>query len=81
MEKTFDRQEGMEKLKDMIEKINICMFITKSNDVTHVRPMATSKVEDNGNLWFFAKISSPKMADIKKNNAVQLLYSHPGKDS
>ena len=81
MEKSFDRQEGLDKMKEMIGSINICMFITNSKESNHVRPMATTKAEANGTLWFFAKLSSPKMSDIKKDNNVQLLYSHPGKDS
>ena len=48
MKKGFERQEGLDKLKEMIESIHVCMFLTKNNDSIHVRPMATIKVEDNG---------------------------------
>ncbi|CAN5506612.1 hypothetical protein BH10BAC3_BH10BAC3_07470 [soil metagenome] len=81
MTKAFGREEGLNKLKKMIESIGICMFITKINNVNHVRPMATAKVEDNGNLWFFTKLSSLKIDELKSNSEVQLLYSHPGMDS
>ena len=43
--------------------------------------MATAKVDDNGNLWFFTKMSSPKTSELTSDNDVELLYSHPGKDS
>jgi general stress protein 26 len=81
MNKSFDREEGLDKMKEMIEAINICMFITKKSDASHVRPMATIKVDDNGDLWFFTRQSSLKIDDLQRNDEVQLLYSHPGKDS
>lgn len=81
MNKSFGREEGLKKLRDMIESIGICMFITKNNDASHVRPMATIKVDENADLWFFTKRSSPKMDEVQSDEDVQLLYSHPGKDS
>ena len=81
MNKSFDREEGLSKLKEMVESIGTCMFITKNNDASHVRPMATVKVDKNADLWFFTKGSSPKVGEVQSNEDVQLLYSHPGKDS
>src|SRR4249920_2912966 len=81
MTKSFERQEGLDKLKSLIEAINVCMFVTKAKETNHVRPMATIDAASNGDLWFFTKLSSPKISDLKLDNSVQLLYSHPGKDS
>jgi general stress protein 26 len=81
MTKSFDREEGLKKLKDMVESIGTCMFITKNNDASHVRPMATAKIDDNADLWFFTKRTSPKVTELLADEDVQLLYSHPGKDS
>ena len=81
MNKSFDREEGLAKLKTMVESIGTCMFITNNNDANHVRPMATVKVDDNADLWFFTKRSSPKVGELQSDEEVQLLYSHPGKDS
>lgn len=81
MTKSFDRGEGLEKLKEMVESIGVCMFITKNNDASHVRPMATTRVDDNADLWFFTQRSSPKVKELMTDEDVQLLYSHPGKDS
>lgn len=78
---SFERQEGLDKLRGLIDAINVCMFITRAKETNRVRPMATMQADSNGDLWFFTKLSSPKIADIKHDNNVQLLYSHPGKDS
>jgi general stress protein 26 len=81
MTKEFTREEGLEKLKELVDSIRTCMFITNASGQNHVRPMATIKMEDNGALWFFSELNSEKAADIKTNDSVQLLYSHPGKDA
>lgn len=81
MKKSFDRQEGLDKMVEMVESINVCMFLTRLDDTNHVRPMATAKAEPNGTLWFFSNTGSLKMNDLKKSSDVQLLYSHPGKNS
>src|SRR6187551_1972213 len=81
MQKSFEREEGSRKLKEMIESIGTCMFITKNRNENHVRPMATIKVEENGTIWFFTKLHSGKTDELKTDNDVELLYSHPGKDS
>jgi general stress protein 26 len=81
MVKEFNREEGLAKMKELVDSIHTCMFITNANNQNHVRPMATIRVDKNGDLWFFSESHSEKVSDIKLNNAVQLLYSHPGKDA
>jgi general stress protein 26 len=75
------REEGLVKMKELVDGIHTCMFITGNNIQNHVRPMATVRTDKNGDLWFFSEMHSEKVADIKSNQAVQLLYSHPGKDA
>ena len=75
------REEGLVKMKQLVDSIHTCMFITGTTDQNHVRPMATLRTDKNGDLWFFSELHSEKVADIKTNQAVQLLYSHPGKDA
>lgn len=81
MIKEHDREEGLAKLKEMVDGIHTCMFLTSASGQNHVRPMATIKSDQNGDLWFFSELNSEKVSDIKIDNAVQLLYSHPGKDA
>ena len=75
--------EGIEKLKDLVEEIDICLFCTnlKTGDAATCMPMAAQQVDDEGNLWFFSDIASDKNREIKQDKRVQLFFSHPGKNS
>ena len=81
MVKEYSSEEGLQKMKELVDTIHTCMFLTNANEQNHVRPMATIRTDKNGDLWFFSELHSEKVGDIKINDAVQLLYSHPGKDA
>lgn len=76
-------EEGIEKLKDLVDDIKICLFCThlKTNDGSTARPMAAQAVDDEGNLWFFSGLDSDKNREIKLDNHVQLFFSDPSKSS
>ncbi len=75
--------EGVEKLKELVKDINICLFCTnlKVDDGATCRPMAAQEVDEKGNLWFFSGIDSDKNREIKQDKHVQLFFSNPGKSS
>jgi general stress protein 26 len=81
MEKNLENKEALEKFTKLVKEINICMFITNTNDEEHTRPMATIEVEENGMLWFFTDVRSIKVDEVAKQREVHLTYSHPGKES
>lgn len=76
-------QEGIEKLKDLVEDIKICIFCTNlsTDDGSTCRPMSAQEVDDEGNLWFFSGIDSDKNTEVKKDKHVQLFFSDPSKNS
>ena len=76
-------REGVEKLKELVDDIKICLFCThlKTNDGSTARPMATQEVDNEGNLWFFSGLDSDKNREIKQDNHVQLFFSDPSKSS
>lgn len=75
-------EKNIEKLKDMVEDVRICMFNTVSlEDEMGSRPMATAKIEDDGSIWFFTSEYSPKSKEISKENNVLLAYSDPSKNT
>ena len=85
MENTKDltAHAGVEKLKELVTAINICLFSThieRKNGATF-RPMAAQEVDEEGNIWFFSGIDSDKNREIQEDNLVQLIFSHPGKSS
>jgi len=76
-------QGGIEKLKELVEDINTCLFCTnlKVDDGSTCRPMDAQEVDDEGNLWFFSDINSDKNREVLEDRLVQLFFSHPGKNS
>jgi general stress protein 26 len=74
-------QEAIKKLKELVDEVSICMFTTidDDNNVTS-RPMYTSSIDEEGNLWFFTNEFSEKISELSKDNLVHLIYSHPVKN-
>ncbi|MBK8568166.1 MAG: pyridoxamine 5'-phosphate oxidase family protein [Saprospiraceae bacterium] len=81
--KNLKANEGVEKLKELVTAINICLFSTnlKRNDGATCRPMSAQEVDAEGNIWFFSGMDSDKNREIQEDKLVQLVFSHPGKSS
>ena len=80
-ETKLQNQEAINKFRDLVNDVNICMFTTldENHDLTS-RPMFTSSVDDEGNVWFFTNEFSEKINEVSKDNLVHLIYSHPAKN-
>ncbi len=76
-------QEAIDKIKQLAEGIDICLFCTnlREDDGETTRPMSTQGVDKEGNLWFFSDKNSLKNEEIKKDKIVRLYFSDPGKSS
>ena len=82
MEKNLNSKEAITKLQSLIKDIGTCMFFTNTQAGIHnTRPMAAIEVDGNGNLWFFANKQSSKVADIRKDTNVHLVFANTTKDS
>ena len=81
--KNLNSREAIDKLKSLVEEINICLFCTnlETDDGSTCCPMTAIKVCDQGNIWFFSEKSSDKNKAILTDENVQLFFSHPGKGS
>jgi len=79
----LNNKEAIDKLKQLVEDIDVCLFCTNINkdDGETCRPMSSQKVCEEGNIWFFSEVGSVKNREIELDNHVRLFYSHPGKDS
>lgn len=79
----LNHEEAIDKLKELVEQINVCLFCTdlKTDDGATCRPMSAIKVCDQGNIWFFSEKDSDKNKAINTDKNVQLFFSHPGKSS
>jgi general stress protein 26 len=81
--KNLTANKGIEKLKELVKDINICLFSTnlQKNDGATFRPMSAQEVDTDGNIWFFSGLDSDKNLEIQKDNLVQLVFSDPSKSS
>ncbi len=73
--KDLSNQPANEKVQDLAEDIDICMFCTFKGDEMISRPMSTQQVDDDGVVWFMSDKDSNKNNEIKQNNKVDLLYA------
>lgn len=74
-------QEAIQKFKTLVTEVNTCMFTTlDDNQQITSRPMFTSSVDDEGNVWFFTNEFSEKINEVSKDNIVHLIYAHPAKN-
>lgn len=72
-------QDSVEKLRGLIKGIRIAMLTTAETDGTlRSRPMGTQQTEFDGDLWFFTGKSSPKVAEIQRDQNVNVSYADPG---
>lgn len=73
---------SVDKLKEKIEDIEICMFSTvEPNGRILSRPMSTRKMDPDGTLWFFTNELSEKVDDVEIYDNVNLAYANIGKQS
>ena len=72
-----NRNESIEKLKELIEGIDFCMLTTIDGGVLRSRPMSTQEFEFDGDLWFFTSEDTHKVEEIAMDNRVNVAYSQP----
>lgn len=78
MHHVHDRQESLATLNEMIRGIKVAMLTTVAADgMLRSRPMATQRLDSDGDLWFFAEAGSPKMQEIDREHHVNVSYADP----
>jgi general stress protein 26 len=71
-----NKSEHVKKLRELIEKIQFSMFTTvDEKGQLRSRPMATQKMDENGDLWFFTSVNSAKVEEVQVTHQVNLVYS------
>lgn len=70
--------EELDKLRELIEGIDIAMLSTQARDGRLVsRPLRTQQMDDDGHLWFVTDRTSHKADEIEKNPQVNIAYAAP----
>ncbi len=75
-----NKQESIEKLKELIEGIDFCMLTTVDSGQLRSRPMSTQEFDGLGDIWFFTSEDTHKVDEITEDNRVNVSYSQPAKD-
>jgi general stress protein 26 len=72
---------SVKKLRKLMRDIRTAMLTTVARDGSlHSRPMMTSDVEFDGNLWFIASAASGLAQEVAANPNVNVSYSNPKND-
>lgn len=77
------RPQAIEKLRDLIKKIDFAQFVTVDavNGALRSRPMSTQEFEFDGELWFFTYGNTAKVRDIELNSQVNVSYAAPDRQT
>lgn len=59
---------------DMIQKIDICMLITRSSSAPRARPMSTIAMRDEGAIYLLTEATSSAARDVGADATVLLTY-------
>lgn len=74
-------ESGLEKLDELIQAIEVAMLTTiDEQSGLRSRPMQTRLRHFDGRLWFFTATDSPKVAEVLRNENVNLSYADPQND-
>ncbi|WP_207423364.1 pyridoxamine 5'-phosphate oxidase family protein [Desertivirga brevis] len=69
------RHENIEKFRDMVDNLDIAILSTYNGTEIKSRPMATTEVDNEGNIWFFTDEYSGKVDDVESEHKVSISYS------
>jgi general stress protein 26 len=79
MSATSTREEGLQRVREMVKDIDFCMLTTidEEGDL-HSRPMsANGEIDPNGDLWFFTGVSSHKVSEVASSPKVNVSFADP----
>lgn len=70
--------KNVEKLIEMVKGVRVCMLLTNERNAENLsgRPMSISKIDDDGNIWFFTKSSSYKVDEIEESKKVSIAITN-----
>jgi general stress protein 26 len=72
------QEENVRKLREMIKGIEFAMLTTVEDDGSlRSRPMATQRIEFDGDLYFFTKVNAPKVDEVECDFNVCVSYAAP----
>lgn len=70
-------QEAIEKLKDMVDKIDMGMMGTyqEGSEFIYAVPMSRQELDEQGNIWYLLSSESETYHNLEKNKNLSILFS------
>lgn len=80
MDAQKQKNPELQKIAEMVDDIKFTMLTTVNKDGSiSGRPMSTLQMDEDGHLWFFTGLNSPKVESISEHQQVGLIYSRADK--
>ena len=67
------KQESLDRIWDIIERVSVCMLTTRSAAGMRARPLQARPDRDNGTIWFVTDLRSAKEHEIARDPAIGLV--------
>lgn len=76
----LNNQEAIEKLKDLVNSIDVAMMVTypKDTQYPYMTPMSRQEIDDEGNIWYLISSESETYENLLVNNKISLAFGDPG---
>lgn len=76
------KHEGAKKLYELIKDVRVAMMTSVEPDGSlHSRPMYSHKIDESGDIWFFSRARTPKVAELEQDAQVNLAYADPSNEN
>jgi general stress protein 26 len=71
------QQEAIDKLKELVDSIDIGMLCTypPTSKFVHAVPMSRQEVDEEGAIWFLFSSASDSFRNLQENPEISILYS------
>jgi len=78
MPKNDDLDPGLKKLRKRLKSFRVAMLTTVTPEgALRSRPMATVKMQGDGDIWFLTKAWAPKVGEVEEHDRVNVSYASP----
>ena len=76
----LSNQEAIQKLKELVNSIDVAMMISYPKEAAYpyMTPMSRQEIDDEGNIWYLISSESETHKNLTLNNKVSLAFGDPG---
>jgi general stress protein 26 len=68
------KRHSLDRVWDIIERVGVCMFTTRSAAGFRARPLQARPDRDSGIIWFVTDLRSAKEHEIERDSEVGLIF-------